>query len=132
MKIYKILFSILTTLSIYAYLYEVYLYEYTYVKFLPHNSVYPTYDIATNQRDLNEKSYKQDSLLSYVPWYGRVMYFIEVPLILFNCLTYYLLIIYALVINIRNKLYLNWKSVLIQLLLFISIYWLIEQTPFME
>ena len=125
----KVLIGLLAV-SFYGWLYEVYLYDVTYLKFLPHTP-YPTYDI-NGIRVSNDNSFKLDNLLSYVPWYGKIMYCIQLPLQLFNLLAYCTLIIFALVVNIKDKLYLKWKFLLLQLFILASIHLLIKHTPIMD
>ena|ERR1035437_1108545 len=123
MKTYKILISLTLILVSFSWCYNNFLREETYVKFLPNYKKqvsFPIYPIESSKRTKTLHFNATNDLLSYVPLYGKTLYWFD--LISFMCFPFLFLITIVLGIRlyIRND-ELKVKWLLFQVLIFIII-----------
>ena len=130
MKTYKIFIILTLILVSFSWCYNNFLREETYVKFLPNYKKqvsFPIYPIDSSKRTKPLHFNATNDLLSYVPIYGKILFWLD--LIFFLCFPFifFITIILGIRLYIRNE-ELKVKWIIYQVLIFIIILTFIFKT----
>lgn len=129
MKTYNIILTVTFVLTLYMWIYDRFLYEKTYVQYLPNYQeevAYPTYSPNHD----GEK--KVDNWTENVPAIGMVLFKLFPIVILAVYIMFVAAFIYGCLLFFSRRRYLNFKWWIAQLILYGIIVWFILKTPLMD
>jgi len=135
MKTYNILLILTLFFSLYFLIYERYLYEPLYCKYLPNYEkevVFPVYDGKTGQVANLSENPISDNILSYIPWYGQILYYTAMLAIFLRPVLFIVALVFGVYTFFTNKMYSKWSMILFQLFVFTSSLIMILNSPIMD
>ncbi len=131
---YIILLITTMFLCSYSLLYDEYLYELTYVKYLPNYKKevpYQTFNKSGEITNLDDHPMRSD-LLSYAPLYGRVLYYVRIVNFFLVPILFCLISLIAIVFLVKYRKNLHYKSLVIPIVLYIGIIIVMRNTNFFD
>lgn len=133
-KLYLILLITIEFLCIYSLLYDEYLYESTYVKYLPNYQKEVPYQITNKSGEITnlDDHPMRRNLLSYAPVYGRVLYSVRIVNFFLVPILFYLASLIALVFFGNYRKNIDYKSLVIPIFLYIGIIIVMLNTNFFD
>jgi hypothetical protein len=132
MRVYKVVFSVLLFSALYSFLYDNYLYQEFYVKYLPNKEYEVVFPIYNEKGEVSNSPTSSDDVRIYLPVFPRIMYETQtvlimiVPVLFVLCLLWLTCLFYSKKIAFKN----TW--ILGHLGLYLLLLCLMIGTPFFD